>query len=211
MSSFDEDIKLQIVNAMRRLYERGLVSAVGGNISLRVLNKDYIWITPSGLFKGGLQSKDLVKVSLDGNVLEGAYKPSSELSSHLSIYKIRSDVNAVVHAHPPFATGLFTAGYILKNVTPEYVLLIGEPKVVDFVLPGYSSSHVVSKAMSMNDVVVIKNHGVFCVGNNIEEALARVEVLEEAAKMIVAAKLFNGLFRISDHDAEEIKRIYKKN
>ncbi|MGB9729590.1 MAG: class II aldolase/adducin family protein [Thermoprotei archaeon] len=211
MSGFDEDIKLQIVNAMRRLYERELVSAVGGNVSFRVPNRNYIWITPSGLFKGGLQSKDLVKVSLDGNVLEGTYKPSSELPSHLSIYKIRNDVNAVVHAHPPFATGLFTAGYILKNVTPEYVLLIGEPKVIDFVLPGYHTSQVISKTISMSNVIVIKNHGVFCVGNNIEEALARVEVLEEAAKMVVAAKLFNSSLGINDHDAEEIKRIYKKS
>lgn len=211
MSELDEDIKMQIVNAMRRLYDRELISAVGGNISLRVPNKNYIWITPTGLFKGGLQPKDLVKVSLDGNVLMGAFKPSSELPSHLSIYKARSDVNAVVHAHPPFATGLFTAGYILKNVTPEYVLLIGEPQVIDFVLPGYPMSNVISKVINTSNIVVIKNHGVFSVGSNIEEALARIEVLEEAAKMVIAAKLFNGSFKISDQDADEIKRVYKKN
>jgi L-fuculose-phosphate aldolase len=207
----EENIKRNIVDAMRRLYEKGLVSAVGGNISARLPNKDYIWITPSGLFKGGLNVDDLVKVDLNGEVLEGRFKPSSELPSHLLVYKIRRDVNAVVHAHPPFATGLFTAGYIIKNATPEYVLLVDELKVLDFVLPGYATAQAISNVVSLSNIVMIKNHGVFSFGNNIYEALARIEVLEESAKMVLAAKLFNGSFGINESDAEAIKKIYKKN
>lgn len=210
MLESEEDIKRSIIDAMRRLYEKGLVSAVGGNASARLPNKNYIWITPSGLFKGGLRVDDLVKVSLSGEVLEGALKPSSELPSHLSVYNARGDINAVVHAHPPFATGLFTAGYVIKNATPEYVLLVSELKVLDFVLPGYATAQAISKVVNLSNIVVIKNHGVFSFGSNIDEALARVEVLEESAKMVLAAKLFNGSFEISEHDAEAIKRIYKK-
>ncbi len=211
MLESDENIKMSIVNAMRRLYEKELVSAIGGNISVRVPGKNYIWITPSGLFKGGLQLSDLVKVSLSGDVLEGNFKPSSELPSHLVVYNTRKDVNAVVHAHPPFATGLFTAGYIIKNATPEYVLLIDDLCVLDFVLPGHATAEAISKVIGSSNIVVIKNHGVFSLGGNIDEALARIEVLEESAKMVLAAKLFNGSFEISDRDADAIRKIYKKN
>jgi L-fuculose-phosphate aldolase len=101
VSYYEKRIREDIVNVMRNLYRRGLVSALSGNASIRVPGTNCIWITPSGIFKGGLTVDDLVKIDLEGNVVEGFRKPSSEWRFHVAIYKSRPDINAVIHAHNP--------------------------------------------------------------------------------------------------------------
>jgi L-ribulose-5-phosphate 4-epimerase len=92
-------LERDLARTIRRLYERGLVSGVGGNASVLLPSKRQMLITPSGYFKGGIAQGDLVRVSLEGKVIEKG-KPSSELPTHLAAYKIRKDVGAVVHGHP---------------------------------------------------------------------------------------------------------------
>ena len=91
----EEEIKEDICSTMKRLFDRGLISALGGNISARIPGKKEFWITPSGVFKGQLEPNDLVKLDLDGNVLEGYLRPSIEWIVHATIYKHREDINAI--------------------------------------------------------------------------------------------------------------------
>src|SRR5690348_3088552 len=112
----------QIVLVCRRLYERGLVAGPDGNVSVR-LEDGSILVTPSGMSKVDVTVEDLVTVDADGAVIAGRRGPSSELRMHLRIYRRRPDVHAVVHAHPPTATGFAVAGYsFVAPVLPEVIL-----------------------------------------------------------------------------------------
>jgi L-fuculose-phosphate aldolase len=132
----EAEVRDKIVEVSKRLYLRGLVAGAGGNVSAYIRDEDVILITPSGLCKGYLKPEDIVKVDPSGKVLEGALKPTSELSCHLSIYKVREDVNAVVHAHPPVSTGFACAGTPIDYaVLPEVIAMIGEVRFVGYETP----------------------------------------------------------------------------
>lgn len=102
-------LKRDLAHTIRRLYERGLVSGVGGNASVLLPSKQEMLITPAGYFKGGVAEGDLVRVSIEGKVVGGG-RPSSELATHLAAYRVRKDVKAVVHGHPPTAVALHPRG-----------------------------------------------------------------------------------------------------
>ena len=138
----EETLEKDLARTIRRLYERGLVSGVGGNASVILRPKDVILITPAGYFKGGVAEGNLVRVRLDGRVV-GAGRPSSELATHLEAYRVRKDVNAVVHGHPPSAVALITAGVEIPVVTPEHAALIRSMEVVEFAAPGVPGANVV--------------------------------------------------------------------
>ena len=100
----DAQAKAEILDAGRKIYQRGLVAANDGNLSVRV-GDNALWVTPTGVSKGAMTEDMLVKLSLDGTVLEGTRKPSSETKMHLRIYQENPAVRAVVHAHPPGGGG----------------------------------------------------------------------------------------------------------
>ncbi len=101
--------KKQICDIGKRVYEKGFVAANDGNISIRIDENEFL-ITPTGVSKGSLTTDMIVKVDGDGNVLEGDYKPTSEMKMHLMVYKERPDIHAIVHVHPPYATAFAIAG-----------------------------------------------------------------------------------------------------
>ncbi|MFR1233473.1 MAG: class II aldolase/adducin family protein [Evtepia gabavorous] len=110
----DAQAKAEILDAGRKIYQRGLVAANDGNLSVRV-GDNALWVTPTGVSKGAMTEDMLVKLSLDGTVLEGTRKPSSETKMHLRIYQENPAVRAVVHAHPPAATAFAAAGLPLDR------------------------------------------------------------------------------------------------
>lgn len=193
----EESLREQLCEIMKRLYTRGLVSSVGGNSSVICRDERYILITPTGLDKANITPKDIVKVGLEGQVI-GEGKPSTEALNHLSIYKTRTDIEAVVHAHPPTAVGIVSAGFIPQGVTPEYVVMVSPLAVVEFATPGVDSVERLKEGLSRSNLVLLKNHGVFSVGSSLMEAFARIEVLEEAAKMVMAGKLFGGMPELTE-------------
>ncbi|MCD6357036.1 MAG: class II aldolase/adducin family protein [Thermoproteales archaeon] len=168
---------------MRNLFNRGLISALGGNVSARIPGSEEFWITPSGIFKGELTAEDLVKLDLEGNILEGFLRPSIEWPFHAAIYKVRPDVNAVVHAHNPFTLGLTLAGMGLKPITVEAVMVLRKVEVVPFAFPGTEelANLVKEKAMAGARAIVLQNHGIVAMGANLYEAEAIAETLEEVA------------------------------
>ncbi|RLE99093.1 MAG: class II aldolase/adducin family protein [Thermoprotei archaeon] len=179
----EEQLKEDICKVMRNLFNRGLISALGGNVSARVPGSEEFWITPSGIFKGELSAEDLVKLDLEGNILEGFLRPSIEWPFHAAIYKVRPDVNAVVHAHNPFTLGLTLAGVGLKPITVEAVMVLRKVEVVPFAFPGTEelANLVKEKAMAGARAIVLQNHGIVAMGANLYEAEAIAETLEEVA------------------------------
>ena len=207
----EDEIKQEITRVMRALYERGLVSALGGNVSARVPGASEFWITPSGVFKGNVNVDDLVKVDLDGNVIEGVLRPSTETPFHAAIYRVRPDVNAVIHAHNPVTLGLALAGVNLKPISVEAVMTLRRVEVVPFAFPGTDqlAKLVADAALKGARAIILMNHGVVGLGANLLEAEAIVETLEEVATaQFVAMALGKEPPVIPEKDVELYMKLY---
>ncbi len=182
--------KEDVAYFMRRLYDRFLTTASGGNISLKVSEQNVL-ITPAALDKGIISAEQIAVVSMDGENLTPTYKPSIETAMHLEIYKKRNDVLAIVHAHPVYAS-LFTT--INRKVNPNLIAearyMLGEPTVAEYALMGTNElAQVVAEASLKSNVILLKNHGVLTVGKTLLEAFDRMEVLENCAKMTFLTEL----------------------
>jgi len=198
-----------LAHTIRRLYERGLVSGVGGNASVILPSRRQILITPAGYFKGGVAEGDIVRVSLKGGVV-GKGRPSSELPTHLLAYRTRKDVTAVVHGHPPTAVALITAGVPIPVMTPEHAVMVRSLATVDFAPPGELGAQAVKDSIKRCDVVGIRNHGFFSLGNSLHEAASRLEVIEESAKIFLAGRQVGGVSGLGSNELEQIRGNYSK-
>ena len=129
-------VKQDIIEAGRRLYEKGYVVSNDGNISARI-SEDRIIATPSGLCKGTLSPDDLCICDMEGNKVSGKLRPSSEVGMHIFLYRERPDIQAVLHAHPPTATGFSVAGIPLTDcVLPEVIISLGSIPIAGYGTPG---------------------------------------------------------------------------
>lgn len=173
----------------RRLYERGLIAGPDGNVSVRIA-PDRILVTPSGLSKVDIQEHDLVELSLDGRHLRGSLRASSEVAMHLRAYRRRPDVNAVVHAHPPTATGFAVAGEGLTEcVLPEVVWQMGQVPLVPYATPGTEAlADSFESYLPHHDAFLLANHGATTLGATLVQAHQRMESLEHAARILLAAR-----------------------
>lgn len=202
-------LREEVSEMINRLYARNLVSSVGGNVSIISREENFILITPTGLDKMSVKPSDIVKVALDGKII-GDGVPSSETVVHLAIYKARKDINAIVHAHPSTAVGLVSAGFVPRGVTPEFVVMIGELGVVEFVTPGEKTAKALADVLTDHNLAVLKNHGAFSVGVSLMQAFSRIEVVEEASKMVVAGNEFGGMPQFTQEQIDDIINKYVK-
>jgi L-fuculose-phosphate aldolase len=200
-------LESDLARTIRRLYERGLVSGVGGNASVLLPSGGQILITPAGYFKGGVAEGDLVKVSLGGRVI-GKGRPSSELATHIVAYGARKDIGAVVHGHPPTAVALVTAGVSIPTMTPEHAVMIKRLEVVDFAPPGEAGARAVREQLKRCDVVGIRNHGFFSLGRDLHEAASRLEVLEESAKIYLSGRQLGGVSGLREEESRRVRETY---
>lgn len=197
---------------MSNLYKRGLVSALGGNVSARIPGAEEFWITPSGIFKGELNPEDLVKLDLEGNVIEGFLRPSIEYPFHAAIYRVRPDVNAVVHAHNPYTVGLTLAGVSIRPITVEEVMVLRRVDVVPFEFPGTDKlAKLVEEYISKGGrALILQNHGIVAVGSNLVEAEAVAETLEEVAiAQFVCYALGKEPPTIPEREVELYRKLYR--
>jgi len=176
----------------RQLAAHGLIAGRDGNLSVR-LGANRALVTPSGLIKSLLEPGDMVEVDLSGKPLRrGPRKPTSELDLHLRILRYRSDVQAVVHAHPPAATGFAVAGEeIPDNLLPELIFVVGPVPLVPFGMPGTTElgDRIVPYLEDRrNQALLLANHGAVTMGRTLDEAWIRMESLEHAARIITAAR-----------------------
>ncbi len=174
----------EIIDTGNNIYNKNLISGKSGNISSRInaASGDIIAITPTLKSLAGLKAEDIVLINLDGNILSDG-KPSSEVNMHLEIYKKRDDVNAIVHTHSPYATGFAFSDKKIKRL--EGFGEIKKPYLpsIEYEKPGSSElAESASKGIGDSDVLVLKNHGVICVGENLKEAESLAVFVEESAK-----------------------------
>ncbi|HUS69176.1 MAG TPA: class II aldolase/adducin family protein [Anaerolineae bacterium] len=187
-----EDITKQMISIVDELYDAGLITPKGGNVSARIPDADELWITPTQLYKGGLTEETLIKVNLKGKKLEGLDRPSVELPMHLLVYGAREDVGAVIHTHAPMATivGLFDEP--IPAITIEAIALAQVP-VGPFLLSGTrEQSQSIVAALGGGAAVLLRNHGLMTVGKDLREAASRAQMLEFAARTVVLCRLLGG-------------------
>jgi len=187
------DIALQIVLACHRMYGRGFVTATDGNISARIPNGN-ILVTPASLNKGQVGESDLVEVTAAGSPVTLSRKASSELSMHLFVYEHRPDVQAVVHAHPPYATGFATARMPLPDaLLPEVILGLGTIPLAEYATPSTDEVPVsLAPFVKEAHAVLLSNHGVVTFGTSVEEAYFRMEKVEHASHILFVARMLGG-------------------
>lgn len=181
-----QSIEEQICSYMRLLYERGLTTSFGGNISVR--KGDSILITPSGIPKWGIKPEDIVEIDLKGNITRGQ-NPSSEWRTHLKIYE-NKDAGAVVHAHCPITTALATLGIPYEVMAYEALDLISNIEIMPYTKFGTQEfADAVGNLARKADVIVVKNHGLFSIGKDLNEAFFRLEAVEHNSFMLLISRL----------------------
>jgi len=175
--------------AGRWLYEREFIVAAEGNLSVRLSN-GHILITPTCLNKGMLEPEDMVVVDIDGHYISGVRQVSSELGMHLFYYKLRPDVNAICHAHPPTATGFASSGRGLdRALLPGVVVGLGKIPLVEYATPGTSELISVLEPYAPHyDALLLANHGAVACGPDLLTAFFRMEIIEHTAKITLAAE-----------------------
>jgi L-fuculose-phosphate aldolase len=189
--------KKTLVNCVKDLYRMGFTSPVSGNHSIRIQNKKWMWITPSGIPRYNLQEEDLIKVHLITGKTLGRLIPSIESHMHVSIYKKLGKVNAIVHTHSPYTLGIAISVIKFQHIIEEAKIIVGNPVIIPNKPSGSKElANIVSEAFRHGGekirAVIIRNHGVVAVGYNIHQARAVVEALEEWAKILTISKIFGG-------------------
>ena len=203
----EAELRLKIAEVGRRLYALGFVPATDGNISAR-LGSGELLITPSGVPKGTLVPADIAKLGMDGRLISGK-KPSSEYRLHLCVYGQRPGIKAVVHAHPPLATGLACAGVALdKPLTAEILIALGKVPLAAYATPGTDEvCDSIAGLVKDHDAIMLANHGVVTCGGDLETAFQRMETVEQAAKITLAAALAGGGRLIPAEKIRELEEI----
>jgi L-fuculose-phosphate aldolase len=178
------DIVRDVLQVCRRLYERGLVAGTDGNVSVR-LARDRLLATPTGASKGFLGETDLVLCDLEGRQLSGARRLTTEIKIHLAAYRERDDVCAVVHAHPPFATGFAVAGTTpSEKLMPEAYLAVGPVALAPYGTPSTDELAESLRAhVRGHDAVLLANHGALTLGRDVVSAYHRMEALEQLCRI----------------------------
>ena len=185
----------EIINVSNEIYNKGLVSGKAGNISVKFKQNDYdiVAITPTQKSLSDLSEEDIVLVDMQGNVLTKG-KPSSEMDMHLEVYRRRPDISAIVHTHSPYATGFAFSSKRIKRL--EGFGAINNPYLpyIEYEKPGSDElAKKVGENISDDDVLILKNHGVVCLGENLKEAKLLAVFVEESAKTQFVTYMLNSV------------------
>lgn len=182
-------LRAQLVKYARKLAASGLVRGTQGNLSARDAETGYICASPSGMEYDGLVPADIVVVDADGTLIEGRWKPTVELPTHLRIYRARADVGAVIHAHAPHATAFGVAYRTLPIVLEEAALCLGAPvPVAPYRMSGTEEfAELVVAALGGGAAVVWGNHGILVAGPSLKQTYAMAHALEDNAQAYLLA------------------------
>lgn len=207
MDNLEQKLRSQICDIGRNLFTKDFIAANDGNISAR-LSENEILTTPRAVSKGYLEPHMIVKVNLQGEVLEAAegYRPSTETKMHLRIYNELPEMNGVVHAHPPYATAFAIKGEALdKMMMPESVIMIGDIPLAEYGTP--STEEIPDSLMPFlgkKTAVLLENHGALTWGTDVMEAYLNMERLEYTAKITFITRMIDGERELPQHRIDEL-------
>lgn len=195
----------EIVRYGRMLHDRGFVAAMDGNLSVR-LDEKRLLVTPTCVSKGRMRSSDLVIVNQQGQRIAGRRHVTSEIGMHLLIYRMRPDVRAIVHAHPPTATGFAAAGMALTEpLVCEVVMGLGCIPLARYGTPGTSElAETLEPYVPHYDAILMSNHGVVTYGDTIEHAYMKMETVEHFAQIALVTHLLGKQQPLSGVDVEKL-------
>lgn len=202
-----DELKEQICDICHKMWQLGWVAANDGNISVKLEDGTFL-ATPTGISKSFITPDKLVHIDENGDVLDGTdgYRPSSEIKMHLRCYKEREDVGAVLHAHPPVATGYAVAHKPLDEYSMiETVIALGSVPVTPYGTPStYEVPDAIAPYLGEHDALLLMNHGALTVGTDLLTAYYRMETLELFAKISLNAHLLGGAKEISKDNIETL-------
>lgn len=197
----------KIIEIGRRMYERGFVAANDGNISGRD-DEGNVWITPTGVSKGDMTADMLLCVRLNGEIISGRGKKSSETDMHLRIYIENSELNAVVHAHPPYSTAFAVAEQPLDlPIYPEAMVLLGEVPCAPYAKPGTPAvGDSIAPYCKTHRAVLLAHHGLVAWGQDLTQAWHRMESAEGYARITMLTKYVMSIVKpLSKEQTDELK------
>ena len=203
------EIKKQICEIGKRIYDRGMVASNDGNISVKIAENEFL-CTPTGVSKGFMTPDYICKVDADGNVISanGNFRPSSEIKMHMRVYKQRPDVKSVVHAHPIYATSFAIAGVPLTQpIMPEAVIALGCVPIADYGTPSTNEiPDAVEKYLQHFDAVLLANHGALSYSDSLLSAYHKMESLEFYAELLYHSKALGGPKELT---GPQVKKLYE--
>ena len=209
MAINEYEIKKQICDIGKRIYDRNMVAANDGNISVKLNDNEFL-CTPTGVSKGFMTPEYICKVDAQGNVLQanGNFRPSSEIKMHMRVYAKRPDVGAVVHAHPCYATSFAIAGIPLTQpIMPEAVIALGCVPIAEYGTP--STNEIpdnVEKYLPYYDAVLLESHGALTWSTDLLAAYMKMESVEFYAQLLYQSKMLGGP---KEFDKEQIQKLYE--
>jgi len=205
-----EKIKTEILAVGCSMLDKGLVAGTWGNISSRIPGTELIAVTPSGKGYHEITVADVVVVGVNGTVIEGDFKPSSELPLHLAIYSARPDIQAIIHTHSIFASACAVAHKGIPPIIEDLVQLAGgSVDVAAYALPGTEAlAQNVVLALGDKNAVLMANHGVVGCGQSLREGMMACELVEKAAQIFIYANQIGGAQALNDDDIEIMHKFY---
>ena len=207
------EIKKQICDIGKRIYDRGMVAANDGNISVKISENEFL-CTPTGVSKGFMTPDYICKVDANGNVIQAnkGFKPSSEIKMHMRVYKERPDVQSVVHAHPIYATSFAIAGIPLTQpIMPEAVIALGCVPIAEYGTPSTEEiPDAVSKYLQYYDAVLLENHGALAYSDSLLSAYHKMESLEFYAQLLFLSRQLGGPKELSSSQVERLYEIRRQ-
>ncbi|MBD3185084.1 class II aldolase/adducin family protein [Candidatus Poribacteria bacterium] len=201
----------EMIEVCKRIYQKGFVASNDGNVTLR-MSEDEILATPTGMCKGDITTDQLIKVNMQGEVISGFLKPSSELKLHLRVYEKRPDAGAVAHAHPPISTGFAVAHVSLEQkAIPEVISTLGGVPLAPYKRPSTDDlARTIDKFIADSDAILLANHGVMSVGKDVFDAYYTLERVEHSAHIILVARMLGGEKELSKDEVDSIYKIHRK-
>ncbi len=195
-----------VVRYGRMLHANRFVAATDGNLSVRI-DANTILVTPTGMSKGMLEPGDLVVVDRNGHKLSGHREVSSEIAMHVLIYRLRPDIRGVVHAHPPTATGFAAAGMALDQaLVSEVVLALGSVPLACYGTPGTPElCQALEPLIPSHNAVLMANHGVVTLGEDLTRAFMNMETVEHFAKICLVTHLLGRQEVLSEQDVDKLR------
>ncbi len=208
-----EELRLEVYKLHLELPRNGLVAWTSGNVSARDPQTGLVVIKPSGVMYADLRPEDMVVVDLDGNVVEGELKPSSDTATHLYIYRYRKDIGGVVHTHSTFATAFAAVGKpIPANLTAICDEFGGPIPVGGFALIGGEQiGREVVRSIGTSKAILMQNHGVFTIGKNAIAALKAAVMVEDAARTLYYAGQLGEVIEIPPDLAARLHKRYTED